>query len=123
MNRMHLIALCVVMSLGCFGIAFGIDLEDPSKAPATYAKMTKQGDKTVPVFDDTPHWFSAKTFNNVMALYGCTLTDPSKVPATYAKVTKKDGKEAIVFDETSTSYSAKDMNQILSAYSHADAAR
>ena len=54
MNRMHLIALCVAMSLGCFGIAFGIELEDPSKAPATYAKMVKQGDKTVPVFDTYP---------------------------------------------------------------------
>jgi hypothetical protein len=123
MNRMHLIALCVVMSLGCFGIAFGIELEDPSKAPVTYAKMAKQGDKTVPVFDTTPDWFSAKTFNNVMALYGCTLTDPSKVPATYAKVVKKDGKEVLVFDEASASYSAESMNQILSAYSHADAAR
>src|ERR687892_684864 len=123
MNRMHLIALCVVMSLGCFGIAFGIDLEDASKAPATYAKMAKQGDKTAPVFDDTPHWFSAKTFNNVMALYGCTLTDPSKVPATYAKVVKKDGKETIVFEDTSRAYSAKSMHQILSAYSRADGAK
>jgi hypothetical protein len=116
MNRMHLIALCVVMSLGCFGIAFGIEIEDPSKAPATYAKMTKQGDKTAPVFDDTPHWFSAKTFNNVMALYGCTLTDPSKVPATYAKVVKKDGKETIVFDDTATMYSPSSIDRILSGY-------
>ena len=61
MNRMQLVALCVAVSLGCFGIAFGIELEDPSKAPATYVKMVKQGDKTVPVFDGTTHWFSAKT--------------------------------------------------------------
>jgi hypothetical protein len=116
MNRMHLIALCVVMSLGCFGIAFAIELEDASKAPATYVKMVKQGDKTAPVFDDTTHWFSGKTFNNVMALYGCTLTDPSKVPATYAKVVKKDGKESIVLDETAAMYSPSSIDRILSGY-------
>jgi hypothetical protein len=38
MNRMRLVALCVAVSLGCFSTAFGIDLEDPSKAPATYVK-------------------------------------------------------------------------------------
>jgi len=123
MNRMRLVALCVAVSLGCFGMAFGIDLVDPSKAPATYVKGVKQGDKTVPVFDDTTHWFSAKTFNNVMALYGCTLKDPSKVPATYAKAVKKDGKEVIVFEDTSRSYSAKSMNQILSAYSPVEEAK
>src|SRR5215475_9576677 len=67
MNRMRLVALCVAVSMGCFGMAFGIDLVDPSKAPATYVKVVKQGDQTVPVFDDTTHWFSAKTFNNVLA--------------------------------------------------------
>jgi hypothetical protein len=116
MNRMRFIALCVAVSLGCFGVAFGIDLTDPGKAPATYVKMVKQGDKTVPVFDDTTHWFSAKTFDQVMALYGCTLKEPSKVPATYAKVVKKDGKESIVFDETAAMYSPSSLNRILSAY-------
>ncbi len=123
MNRMRLVALCVAVSLGCFSMAFGIDLTDPSKAPATYVKMVKQGDKDVLVFDDTTHWFSAVTFNKVMGFYGCTLTDPSKVSATYAKVVKKDGKDTMVFDETSASYSAKSMHQILSGYSRADAAK
>src|SRR5919109_1605519 len=123
MNRMHLVALCVAMSLGCFGMAFGVDLKDPSQAPATYVKMVKQGDKTVPVFDDTAHWFSAKTFDRIMGLYGCTLKDPSKVPATYVKFVKKDGKESIVFDETTRPYSAKTGHQILSEYSPADEAK
>jgi hypothetical protein len=123
MNRMRFVALGVAVSLGCFGMAFGIDLEDPSKAPASYVKVVKQGDKNVLDFDDATHWFSALTFNKIMGLYGCTLTDPSKVPATYAKAVKKDGKETLVFDETSTSYSGESMNQILSAYSHADAAK
>jgi hypothetical protein len=121
MNRMRLVALCVTVSLGCFGMAFGIDIEDPSKAPTTYVKVVKQEDKNVLIFDDTTHWFSAVTFDKVMGLYGCTLKNPSKVPATYAKAVKKDGKETLVFDETSSSYSAKSMNQILSAYSRADA--
>jgi hypothetical protein len=116
MNRMRLVALCVAVSLGCFSMAFGIDLTDPSKAPATYVKMVKQGDKDVMVFDDTTHWFSAVTFNKVMGLYGWTLTDPSKVSATYAKVVKKDGKDAIVFDETASMYSPSSINRILSAY-------
>ena len=123
MNRMRLVALCVAVSLGCFSTAFGIDLEDPSKAPATYVKVVKQGDKPVQVFDDTTHSFSASTFDKVMAAYGCTLTDPSKVPATFAKVVKKDGKETIVFEDGSSSYSAKSMHQILSAYGRVGAAR
>jgi len=123
MNRTRFVAPCVMVSLGCFGMAFGIDLEDPGKAPATYVKVVKQTDKNVLVFDDTFHSFSAVTFDKLMGLYGCTLTDPSKVPATYAKVVKKDGKETIVFDETSSSYSAKAMHQILSAYNRADAAK
>jgi hypothetical protein len=116
MNRMQLIALCAAISLGCFGIAVGVELEDPSKAPATYVKMVKQGDKTVPVFDGTVHSFSAKQFDKLMGLYGCTLTDPSKVPSTYAKVVKKDGKETIVFDETATMYSPSSIDRILSGY-------
>jgi hypothetical protein len=123
MNRMRLVALCVALSLGCFSTAFGIELEDPSKAPATYVKVVKQGDKDELVFDDTTHWFSAVTFNKVMGLYGCSLTDPSKVPATYAKVVKKDGQETIVFADTTSTYSAKSMNQILSAYGRADMAK
>jgi len=123
MNRMRFVALGVAVSLGCFSMAFGIDLEDPSKAPATYVKVVKQGDKNVLVFDDTAYWFSAATFDKVMGGYGCTLTDPGKLPATYAKAVKKDGQETIVFDETSSSYTAKSMNQILSAYSRADAAK
>jgi hypothetical protein len=70
MNRMRLVALSVAMSLGCFGIAFGIELVDASKAPATYVKMVKEGDKTVPVFDGTTHSFSAKQFDKIMGLYG-----------------------------------------------------
>jgi hypothetical protein len=116
MNQMRLVALCIAVSLGCFGIAFGIDLEDPSKAPATYVKMVKQGDKTTPVFDDTSHSFSAKTFDKILALYRCTLTDPSKVPSTYAKVVKKDGKESIVLDDTAAMHSPSSLNRILSGY-------
>ena len=100
MNRMRFVALCLAVSLGWFVTAFAVDLVDPKKAPPTYLKMVKQGDQTVPVFDTTPHWFSAVTFNKIMGLYGCTLTDPSKVPATYAKVVKKDGQETVVFDNT-----------------------
>jgi len=75
------VAFCVVVSVGLLGSAWAIELVDPSKAPSTYVKMTKQGDKTVPVFDTTHHWFSASTFDKIMAAYGCTLSDPKKVPA------------------------------------------
>jgi hypothetical protein len=97
MKRIRFVAFCVAVSLGCFSTVFAAELVDPSKAPSTYVKMTKQGDKNVPVFDQTHHWFSASTFDKIMAAYGCTLKDPSKVPATYAKVVKKDGKETVVF--------------------------
>jgi hypothetical protein len=78
MNRTRFVALCVAVSLGCFGMAFGIDIEDPSKAPATYVKVVKQGDKNVLVFDDTTHWFSAAAFNKVMGLYGWHLAGPQQ---------------------------------------------
>ena len=123
MDRIRIVALGVAVSLGCFVSALAVDLEDPSKVPSTYVKMVKQGDKTVPVFDDTHHWFSASTFDKILSAYGLTLTDPSKLPATYAKVVKKDGKEVIVFDDTTSSYSASSMNRILSAYSRTDAAK
>jgi hypothetical protein len=122
MNQRRLIALCLAVSLGCFVSAFAAELVDPSKAPSTYVKMVKQGDKTVPVFDDTLHWFSAATLDKILSAYGCTLTDPSKVPSTYAKVVKKDGKDVMVFDEALASYSASSLNRILSAYNRAEAA-
>jgi hypothetical protein len=95
----------------------------PARCLPHTSRWLNKGIKTVPVFDDTHHWFSASTFDKIPSAYGLTLTDPSKVPATYAKVVKKDGKEVIVFDDTTSSYSASSMNRILSAYSRTDAAK
>ena len=78
MNQMRFVALCVAVSLGCFSMAFAVDLEDPSKAPPTYVKMVKQGDQTVPVFDTTTHSYSAVTFNKVMGALWMHIDAPQQ---------------------------------------------
>jgi hypothetical protein len=102
---------------------YGCTLTDPSKVPATYAKVVKKDGKESIVLDETAAMYSPSTLNQILSGYGLTLTDPSKLPSGFAKVVKKDGKETIVFEDTSRTYSAKSMNQILSAYSRADGAR
>jgi hypothetical protein len=102
---------------------YGCTLTDPSKVPATYAKVTKKDGKEVIVFDETAAMYSPSSLDRILSGYGLTLTDPNKLPSGFAKVVKKDGKESVVFEDTSRSYSANTMHQILSAYSQADAAR
>jgi hypothetical protein len=98
-------------------------LLDPSKVPATYAKVVKKDGQEPIVFDQTASMYSPSSIDRILSAYGLTLTDPSKLPPNFAKVVKKDGKETIVFADTTSTYSAKSMNQILSAYSRADAAK
>jgi hypothetical protein len=98
-------------------------LTDPSKVPASYAKVVKKDGKESIVFDETATMYSPSSIDRILSGYGLRLTDPSKLPPNFAKVVKKDGKEEVVFTDTTSSYSAKSMHQILSAYGRADAAK
>ena len=80
---------------------YGCTLTDPSKVPATYAKVVKKDGKEVIVFDETAAMYSPSSINRILSGYGLTLTDPKKLPSNFAKVVKKDGKEVIVFDDAS----------------------
>ena len=73
-------------------------MTDPSKVPATYAKVVKKDGKETIVLDDTAAMYSPSSINRILSGYGLTLTDPKKLPSDFAKVVKKDGKETIVFD-------------------------
>jgi hypothetical protein len=48
---------------------YGCTLTDPSKVPATYAKVVKKDGKEVLVFDEASASYSAESMNQILSAY------------------------------------------------------
>lgn len=123
MKRISSMLLCAVVVLAYVSTTFAIDLVDVKKAPTGFARMVKQGDKEVLVFDSVIAMYGPATLDKILSAYGLTIQDPRRAPTGFARVVKQGDKEAVVFDNAITTYSPATLNQILSAYSRGFAER
>lgn len=88
--------------------AYGLTLQDASKAPATYAR--KVGDKVA--WEMAPRTYTPAEMDQILQAYGASLGDVSKAPPTYA--TTVDGKT--VFGTAPIAWGPQVINSILVAY-------
>jgi hypothetical protein len=88
--------------------AYGLTLQDVSKAPATYAR--KVGDKVV--WETAPRTYTPAEMDQILSAYGATLGDVSKAPPTYARMVG----DKTVFESSPIAWSPQLINSILAAY-------
>ncbi|MGH8059110.1 MAG: hypothetical protein ACREOH_18050, partial [Candidatus Entotheonellia bacterium] len=89
MKRISSMLLCAVVGIAFVSTAFAIELVDVKKAPASYARMVKQGNTETIVFDNATVMYGPATLDKILSAYGLTIQDPRKAPTGYARVVKQ----------------------------------